>query len=26
VREEGGIEAAYLRATGAEPDHVAAPA
>ena len=26
VREDGGLEAAYLRATGAEPDHVAAPA
>ena len=26
VRESGGLEAAYLRATGAEPDHVAAPA
>ncbi len=26
VREVGGIEAAYLRATGAEPDHVATPA
>ena len=25
VNEEGGLEAAYLRATGAEPDHVAAP-
>src|SRR5215472_14667810 len=24
VREPGGLEAAYLRATGAEPDHVAA--
>ncbi len=24
VREEGGLESAYLRATGAEPDHVAA--
>jgi ABC-2 type transport system ATP-binding protein len=26
VREPGGLEAAYLRATGAKPDHVAAPA
>lgn len=26
VREPGGLEAAYLRATGAECDHVAAPA
>jgi ABC-2 type transport system ATP-binding protein len=26
VNEAGGLEAAYLRATGAEPDHVAAPA
>lgn len=26
VRESGGLEAAYLRATGAECDHVAAPA
>ncbi len=25
VNEPGGLEAAYLRATGAEPDHVAAP-
>jgi ABC-2 type transport system ATP-binding protein len=25
VSQEGGIEGAYLRATGAEPDHVAAP-
>src|SRR5579885_3490155 len=26
VRTPGGLEAEYLRATGAEPDHVAAPA
>ena len=26
VREPGGLEGAYLRATGAEPDHVMAPA
>lgn len=26
VSEPGGLEAAYLRTTGAEPDHVAAPA
>jgi ABC-2 type transport system ATP-binding protein len=26
VNEPGGLEAAYLRTTGAEPDHVAAPA
>lgn len=26
VNEAGGLEAAYLRATGADPDHVAAPA
>ena len=26
VDEPGGLEAAYLRATGAEPDHTAAPA
>lgn len=26
VCEPGGLESAYLRATGAEPDHVAAPA
>ena len=25
VREPGGLEAAYLRATGAQPNHVAAP-
>ncbi len=25
VSQAGGIEGAYLRATGAEPDHVAAP-
>jgi hypothetical protein len=26
VREPGGLEAAYLRATGAEAHHVTAPA